>query len=134
MTQEEEELRPRADDARIAALGDWRGETLARLRALIRDADPECGGGEMAQAVQPAGPVGSMTASLHRRDLQGQGEADLRQGRRAEDPSGLFNSSLDGDTRRAIDLREGDGIDAARSGRSSARLQRSLLVSARPQL
>jgi len=50
--------------------------------------------------------------NLHRRDLQGRREADLHQGRRLDDPSGLFNASLDGNTRRAIDLREGDEIDA----------------------
>jgi hypothetical protein len=60
--------------------------------------------------VERAG-VGARRHHLHRRDLQGRREADLSQGRDAGGPSGLFNSSLEGNTRRAIDFHEGDKID-----------------------
>ena len=56
--------------------------------------------------------VGARRHHLHRRDVQGRREADLRQGAALDDPAGLFNASLEGNTRRAIDLHEGDKIDA----------------------
>ena len=76
-------------DARIKELSDWRGETLARVRKLIKEADPD-----MVEEVKwrkpsnPAGRsgVGARRNDLHRRDLQGQSEADLRQGRRVGGP------------------------------------------------
>lgn len=103
-----------AIDAKIAALGDWRGETLARVRALIREADPE-----VAEAVKwrkPSNPAGVpvwehggilCTGETYRDKVK----LTFARGAALEDPSGLFNSSLDGNTRRAIDLKEGDGID-----------------------
>ena len=102
-------------DARIKALGDWRGETLARVRALIKEADPRSGrGGEMAKAVERdarRSGVGARRHHLHRRDLQGVVKLTFARGAALEDPSGLFNSSLEGNVRRAIDIHEGDKID-----------------------
>lgn len=101
-------------DARIAALGDWRGETLARVRALIRDADPD-----MVEAVKwrkPTNPAGVpvwehgglvCTGETYRDKVK----LTFARGAAIEDPAGLFNSSLDGNMRRAIDIREGDPID-----------------------
>lgn len=103
-------------DARIAALGDWRGETLARVRALIREADPE-----VVEAVKwrkPSNPAGVpvwehggliCTGETYRDKVK----LTFARGAALEDPAGLFNSSLDGNTRRAIDLREGDEPDEA---------------------
>lgn len=103
-----------AIDARIAALDDWRGEALARVRALIREADPE-----VVEAVKwrkptnPAGvPVwehgGTLCTGETYRDKV---KLTFARGAGLDDPAGLFNSSLDGNTRRAIDIREGDEID-----------------------
>ena len=101
-------------DARIAALGDWRGETLARVRALIREADPD-----MVEAVKwrkPSNPAGVPVWEHHGLLCTGEIYRDkvkltFARGAALEDPSGLFNSSLDGNTRRAIDIEEGDSID-----------------------
>ncbi|HEX8263329.1 MAG TPA: DUF1801 domain-containing protein [Allosphingosinicella sp.] len=103
-----------AIDARIAALGDWRGEALARIRALIREADPD-----VVEAVKwrkPSNPAGVpawehggliCTGETYRDKVK----LTFARGASLDDPSGLFNASLDGNTRRAIDLREGDGLD-----------------------
>ena len=95
-------------DERIAELGDWRGETLARIRALIREAVPD-----VVEEWKWRGRPGLVARrhDLHRRDLQTGRQADLRQGRPLDDPERLFNSSLEGNTRRAIDIREGEAID-----------------------
>ena len=96
-------------DARIRSLNDWRGKTLARVRALIKQADPE-----VVEEWKWNVPVWS------RDGLICTGEAyksvvklTFARGAALADPSGLFNSSLDGKVRRAIDLREGVAIDAA---------------------
>jgi hypothetical protein len=95
-------------DAKIEALGDWRGAMLARLRALIREADPEA-----VEEVKWRGvPVWShagivCTGETYRSVVK----MTFAKGASVDDPSGLFNASLDGNTRRAIDLREGDAID-----------------------
>ena len=103
-------------DARIAALGDWRGETLARLRALIGAADPEAV--ESVKWRKPSSPLGVpvwehdgilCTGETYRDKVK----LTFAHGALLEDPSGLFNSSLEGNTRRAIDIREGDSIDEA---------------------
>lgn len=104
-----------AIDAKIAGLGDWRGEVLARVRSLIREADPE-----VVEAVKwrkPTNPAG--VPVWEHKGLLCTGETyrdkvklTFARGAALEDPSGLFNSSLDGNTRRAIDLKEGDGIEA----------------------
>ncbi|MGZ9099045.1 MAG: DUF1801 domain-containing protein [Brevundimonas sp.] len=97
-------------DARIAALGDWRGQTLARVRALIHEADP---------AVVETVKWGRVPVWEHDGILT-TGETyktavklTFARGAALPDPSGLFNASLDGNTRRAIDLHEGEVIDEA---------------------
>ena len=102
-------------DARIKALGDWRGETLARVRRLIREADPE-----MVEAVKWRKPSNAMLGVpvWEHAGIICTGETykdyvklTFANGAALEDPSGLFNASLDGNVRRAIDIREGDKID-----------------------
>ena len=102
-------------DAAIAALGDWRGETLSRLRALIHEADPEVEETvKWAKASNPLGvPVWEhagiiCTGELYRDKVK----LTFMHGAALDDPAGLFNSSLDGATRRAIDVRQGDTPDA----------------------
>jgi len=105
-----------AIDAKIAALGDWRGETLARVRALILAADPEA-----VEAVKWRKPSNPMGVPVWERDgmiCTGETYKDkvkltFANGATLADPKGLFNSSLDGNTRRAIDFFEGDAIDEA---------------------
>ena len=94
-------------DARIESLGDWRGDTLARLRALIRQADPD-----VVEEWKWANPVWShdgiiCTGETYKNAVK----MTFAEGASLEDPSGLFNSSLEGNTRRAIDVHEGDKID-----------------------
>ena len=102
-------------DARIRELNDWRGATLARIRTLIRQADPD-----MIEEVKWRKPSNSMlgvpvwehagiicTGETYKNYVK----LTFAKGASLEDPSGLFNSSLEGNTRRAIDIREGDTID-----------------------
>ena len=102
-------------DARIAVLSGWRGEMLARVRSLIREADPE-----MVEEVKWRKPSNSMlgvpvwshagiicTGETYKNVVK----LTFAKGASLKDPSGLFNASLDGNVRRAIDLREGDKID-----------------------
>ena len=98
-------------DARIAELGDWRGPTLARVRSLIKQAVLDI----VEEWKWRGVPVWSHAGyRLHRRDLQIGREGDpLAKGAALAEPAGLFNASLDGNTRRAIDLREGETIDEA---------------------
>ena len=103
-----------AIDSKIAALGDWRGEVLARVRALIREADPEVVEGvKWRKPTNPAGvPVWEheglvCTGEIYRDQVK----LTFARGAALDDPGGLFNSSLDGNTRRAIDIREGDEVD-----------------------
>lgn len=96
-------------DARIAELGDWRGETLARVRHLIRAADPEV----VEEWKWRGVPVWShhgiiCTGETYRQVVK----LTFARGAALEDPAVLFNASLDGNTRRAIDLREGEQADA----------------------
>jgi hypothetical protein len=101
-------------DAKIAGLGDWRGETLARLRALIRAADPE-----MIETVKwrkPTNPAGVPVWEHDGMVCTGEVYKDkvkltFAHGAVLDDPGGLFNASLDGGTRRAIDVREGEAVD-----------------------
>jgi hypothetical protein len=100
-------------DARIDELGDWRGETLGRIRGLIREADPEVvEEWKWAKKTSPGTPVwshdGIITTGETYKDKV---KMTFARGAALEDPTGLFNSSLDGNTRRAIDLHEGDEID-----------------------
>jgi hypothetical protein len=95
-------------DARIAELGDWRGETLARVRALIREADPEVVEEWKWRGVPVWERAGIICTGETYKDKV---KLTFAKGATLPDPSGLFNASLDGNTRRAIDLREGEPID-----------------------
>jgi hypothetical protein len=95
-------------DARIAELGDWRGETLARVRALIKQADPEAVEEWKWRGVPVWYHAGMIcTGETYKSHVK----MTFAKGASLEDPSGLFNSSLEGNTRRAIDFHEGDEID-----------------------
>jgi hypothetical protein len=95
-------------------LGDWRGELLSRIRALIMDADPEMT--EERKWRKPSNPAGVPTWSHNGLVCTGETyksvvKMTFARGASLADPSGLFNSSLEGNTRRAIDFREGDALD-----------------------
>jgi hypothetical protein len=101
-------------DARIKALNDWRGETLARVRKLIREADPDVV--EEVKWRKPSNPNGVpvwdhagiiCTGETYKNAVK----MTFAKGASLEDPSGLFNASLEGNMRRAIDFHEGDKID-----------------------
>ena len=96
-------------DARIEELGDWRGETLARIRALVKQADPEVVEEWKWRGVPTWYHAGKIvcTGETYKKAVK----MTFARGASLEDPSGLFNSSLDGNTRRAIDFHEGDEID-----------------------
>jgi hypothetical protein len=100
-------------EAKIEELGDWRGETLARVRSLIKQADPDVvEEWKWRKATSPGVPVwshdgGICTGETYKRAVK----LTFFKGASLDDPSGLFNSSLEGNTRRAIDLHEGDEID-----------------------
>ena len=129
-TSPESESPSQLIDARIRELGDWRGETLARVRALIKRADPEV----VEEWKWRGVPVWShdgliCTGETYKSVVK----LTFSKGASLEDPSGLFNSSLEGNTRRAIDLHEKARIDekafvalirAAVTLNSSARSQR----------
>jgi hypothetical protein len=95
-------------DARIKELDDWRGETLARLRKLIREADPEA----VEEWKWRGVPVWSHGGILCTGETyKAVVKLTFAKGAALDDPSRLFNSSLEGNTRRAIDIHEGDPID-----------------------
>ena len=95
-------------DQRIRELGGWRGETLARMRALILEADPE-----MVEEWKWSNPVWSHHGIVCTGEAYTQVvKLTFARGAAVPDPSRLFNSSLAGNTRRAIDLREGESVDA----------------------
>ena len=101
-------------DAKIESLGDWRGTILARLRKLIREADPDVV--EEIKWRKPSNPGGVPTWSHGGILFTGESYKDkvkltFARGASLDDPTGLFNSSLTGGTRRAIDIREGETID-----------------------
>jgi hypothetical protein len=101
-------------DAKIRELSDWRGETLARVRALIREADADVV--EDVKWRKPSNPLGVPVWEHDGILCTGETYKDkvkltFAKGAALEDPSVLFNSSLDGNTRRAIDFHEGDKID-----------------------
>lgn len=95
-------------DARIRELGDWRGSTLARLRSLIRQADPEVVEEWKWRGVPVWSHDGLICTGETYKEVV---KMTFFRGASLDDPSGLFNSSLEGNARRAIDLREGDEID-----------------------
>ncbi|HEX4718631.1 MAG TPA: DUF1801 domain-containing protein [Thermoleophilaceae bacterium] len=100
-------------DARIKELGDWRGEMLGRLRSLVKEADPEVvEEWKWAKATSPGTPVWShdgiiCTGETYKNVVK----MTFAKGASLEDPSGLFNSSLGGNTRRAVDFHEGEELD-----------------------
>jgi hypothetical protein len=97
-------------DARIAELGDWRGELLGRLRALIKDADPGVTEEWKWRGVPTWYHDGMLfTGETYKKVVK----MTFAKGASLDDPAGLFNSSLDGNTRRAIDFHEGEAIDEA---------------------
>jgi hypothetical protein len=112
MTQRQSQQPPSASaarliDARIEELGDWRGRTLKRLRALIKQADPE-----VVEEWKWGVPVWShdgliCTGETYKSAVK----LTFAKGAALQDPAGLFNSSLAGNTRRAIDVREGERLD-----------------------
>ncbi len=126
-------------DARIKELSDWRGETLARIRILIKQADPE-----VVEEVKWRKPSNSMlgipvwshdgilcTGETYKNVVK----MTFAKGAALEDPSGLFNSRLEGNTRRAIDFHEGDKIDEKALTaliRAAVALNTSVRATARP--
>lgn len=112
-------------DGRIKDLGDWRGETLARVRALIHEAEPEVVETWKWRGV-PVWELGGIlcTGETYKAVVK----LTFAKGASLPDPAGLFNSSLEGNTRRAIDIAEGEAIDAAALKgliRAAAELNRS---------
>jgi hypothetical protein len=102
-------------DAKLAALGDWRGEALARMRRLIREADPEVV--ETVKWRKPSNPAGVpvwehagilCTGEVYK----GYVKLTFARGAALDDPAGLFNAGFGGGTRRAIDIREGEAVEA----------------------
>jgi hypothetical protein len=96
-------------DARIAELGDWRGETLAHVRALIKEADPDVVEEWKWRGVPTWYHSGKIISTGE--TYKDKVKMTFAKGASLDDPSGLFNSSLDGNVRRAIDFHEGDEID-----------------------
>jgi hypothetical protein len=95
-------------DARIRELGDWRGEMLARIRALIKQADPDVVEEWKWRGVPVWSHAGIICTGETYKSVV---KLTFAKGASLEDPSGLFNASLEGNTRRAIDIHEGDKID-----------------------
>ena len=101
-------------DKRIAELGDWRGETLSRMRKLINEADPDVvEEWKWVKASSPGTPVWShdgiiCTGESYKSTVK----LTFFKGASLKDPAKLFNSSLEGNTRRAIDIHEGEEVDA----------------------
>jgi hypothetical protein len=102
-----------AIDARIEELSDWRGETLARVRALIKEADPEVvEEWKWKKATNPGVPVWEHAGMICTGETYKSAvKLTFAKGASLDDPSGLFNASLEGNTRRAIDIHEGAEID-----------------------
>src|SRR5262249_21873891 len=102
-------------DERIKQLGDWRGRTLAKVRTIIHEADPEIvEEWKWVKATNPGTPVWShggivCTGETYKNAVK----ITFAKGAALKDPSGLFNSSLEGNVRRAIDIHEGDRVDEA---------------------
>jgi hypothetical protein len=95
-------------DARIKELGDWRGETLTRIRTLIKQADPDVVEEWKWRGVPVWSHAGIICTGETYKNVV---KMTFAKGASLENPSGLFNSSLEGNTRRAIDFHEGDRID-----------------------
>lgn len=95
-------------DARISELGDWRGKTLSHVRALVKQADPEVVEEWKWRGVPVWSHAGIICTGETYKNVV---KVTFAKGAALQDPSGLFNSSLEGNTRRAIDIREGEDID-----------------------
>jgi hypothetical protein len=119
-------------DAKIAALSDWRGETLARVRILVKQADPEVVEEWKWRGVPVWSHAGIIcTGETYKAVVK----MTFAKGASLEDPLGLFNSSLEGNTRRAIDFHEGDKIDEKALKaliRAAVALNTSVRATARP--
>lgn len=103
-------------DALLAGLGDWRGATLSRLRALIRDADPDVVEElKWKKPTNPAGvPVWSDTGMICTGEVyKDHVKLTFAKGAALDDPDGVFNAGLEGNLRRAVDVHEHDAVDAA---------------------
>ena len=113
-TSQKAESPSRLIDARIKELGGWRGETLSRMRTLIKEADPDIvEEWKWVKATNPGTPVWShdgiiCTGESYKATVK----LTFAKGASLKDPAKLFNSSLDGNLRRAIDIHEGETIDA----------------------
>jgi hypothetical protein len=123
-------------DAKIRELGDWRGKTLSKVRTIIRAADPEIvEEWKWAKQTSPGVPVFShggivCTGETYKNAVK----LTFAKGAALPDPSGLFNSSLDGNVRRAIDIHEGDKInEAALKGLIRAAVALNLKGKAKPK-
>jgi len=104
-----EKTPPELIDGRIAELGDWRGETLARIRALIKEEEPDVVEEWKWRGVPTWYKDGMITTGETYKNAV---KMTFAKGAALDDPRKLFNSSLDGGTRRAIDFKQGDAIDA----------------------
>ena len=113
-TSQKVESPSRLIDARITELGDWRGKTLSRMRSLIKEADPDVvEEWKWVKATNPGTPVWShdgiiCTGESYKSTVK----LTFARGASLKDPAKLFNSSLDGNLRRAIDIHEGETVDA----------------------
>jgi hypothetical protein len=119
-------------DARIEELSDWRGETLARVRILIKQADPEVVEEWKWRGVPVWSHAGMICTGETYKNVV---KMTFAKGASLEDPSGLFNSSLEGNTRRAIDFHEGDKIDEGALNaliRAAVSLNTSVRAATRP--
>jgi hypothetical protein len=119
-------------DARIKELNDWRGEALARVRLLIRQADPEVVEEWKWRGVPVWSHAGIICTGETYKNVV---KMTFAKGASLKDPSGLFNSSLEGNTRRAIDIHEGDKIDEKALKaliRAAVALNTSVRAAARP--
>ena len=119
-------------DARIKELGDWRGATLARVRTLIKQADPEVVEEWKWRGVPVWSHAGIICTGETYKNVV---KLTFAKGAALQDPSGLFNSSLEGNTRRAIDFHEGDKIDEKALQaliRAAVALNTSVRATARP--
>jgi hypothetical protein len=101
-------------DERIAELGDWRAQTLTRMRELIKEADPDVVEEfKWVKRTSPGTPVWSDGGMICTGEsYKGKVKLTFAKGASLDDPAGLFNSSLDGNVRRAIDIQEGEEVDA----------------------